>query len=36
VRKNGTVVCWGDDDYGQLGGGKTGRSQVVVPVLGFP
>ena len=36
VRKSGAVVCWGADDYGQVGGGARGRSPAAVAVRGFP
>jgi alpha-tubulin suppressor-like RCC1 family protein len=38
LRKTGTVVCWGADEGGQLGDGRSGssvQSDVPVPVVGL-
>ena len=35
LRQTGTITCWGDNDYGQLGNGKETDSSVPVEVLGI-
>jgi alpha-tubulin suppressor-like RCC1 family protein len=35
LKTDGTVVCWGDNDYAQLGDGTTTRRLVPTPVLGL-
>ncbi|HUL97470.1 MAG TPA: hypothetical protein VLT89_15770 [Usitatibacter sp.] len=35
VNSSGTVYCWGDNDFGQLGNGTTIRLSIPVPLPGF-
>lgn len=35
VKKNGTVVCWGNDDLGQVSGRGLGRTQEAADVVGL-
>jgi len=35
VLNDGTLQCWGDNSYGELGNGTTTDSSVPVTVTGF-
>jgi alpha-tubulin suppressor-like RCC1 family protein len=35
VRRGGTVACWGDDTFGQLGAGPSARSAQPIAVVGL-